>query len=87
LERKLDLFLEQKLWIGNAIAHLDKILESEVGDRVGIGSARVLEFAEQIRPDCAVPVEKLQEAGTIFEGTVHALTEERNDGMSRIAKQ
>jgi hypothetical protein len=85
LERKLDFFLEQKLRVGDAITHLDKILESEIGDRVGVGFACSLEFTEQIRPVGAVPVEELQETRAVFERTVHALAEERNDGVSRVA--
>src|SRR5579863_10326713 len=87
LQRKLELLLEQKARVGDAIAHLDEIFECQYGDGIGVYFARVFEVAEKIRPYGAVPVKQFEEKGAIFKRAIHALAEKGNDRVSRVAQQ
>ena len=46
LQLKPDLFLKLEFWVGNGIAHFDKILQRHVGNGVGIGLTPQFQFCE-----------------------------------------
>src|SRR5258708_16806467 len=81
---QLNLLTKQKSRISHAISHLNKVLYCQVGNRIGIDLACVLELAENSFPVRAMRADQLQHASAIFKAAVDALPEERNNRVRRI---
>src|SRR5437867_420064 len=87
LQCQLNFLLEQKSRIGDAISHLDKILQRQVSDCIRVDLSRLLKLGENTLPIAAVTVDQFQQNSTVFESTINSLAEKRDDGMRRVSQQ
>src|SRR5690349_1901897 len=86
-ERQLYLLPQQELRVRHFVSHLDKVLNSEVGDCIRIDFSRLLELGEDAFPIRTVAIEQFQEHRAIFESAIDSLPKERNDRVCGVAKQ
>ena len=59
-ESELDFLSEEKPGIGDVIAHLDEVFESQIGDGVGVDLPRALEFLKYCDQSGSMAIEKFQ---------------------------
>src|SRR5579864_4094138 len=86
LQRQLHFFAQQKVLIRHAISHLNKILNREIGNRVGTDLSRPFKLSEHSFPVRTMPVEQFKKDGAIFKTTINSLPKEWNNRMRRVAE-
>ena len=74
-EREFHFLAEKEAGIGNAVAHLDKVFDGEIGDGVGVHFACAFELRKYSWPIRGRGDQATQEDGAVFKGAVQALSE------------
>lgn len=87
VEGVFEFFLVEEEAGADFVAHLDEVGEGEVGDGVGVGLAERLELVEGGGDLAAGAVEALGEGFAVFEGGVHALAVEGDDGVGGVTEE
>src|SRR6202008_865930 len=87
LQLQLDFLAEKETRVRDLVAHLDEVLDGEVGNGFCVPLAQLLEFREQSRPVGAEPIEQFKKISAVLEGAIHSLPEKPDDSMRGVAQQ
>ena len=87
LDGVLDPLAEAEHRRADLVAHLDEVVERQLGDGVGVRLAPLGVRVQRRRPVLAGLGEAAVELDDVLEGAVHALAEERDDGVGGVAEE